>query len=61
MQAMAEMFNCNHFLVSQTNPHIVPLLNFKSMFPQKWASIMEAELKHRWDECDGGRIRSGAL
>jgi TAG lipase/steryl ester hydrolase/phospholipase A2/LPA acyltransferase len=23
------MFNCNHFLVSQTNPHIVPLLNLK--------------------------------
>ncbi|KAJ9527694.1 hypothetical protein QJQ45_025971, partial [Haematococcus lacustris] len=47
VQALGEMFNCNHFLVSQTNPHIVPLLNFKSLFPHKWASIMEAELKHR--------------
>ena len=41
------MFNCNHYLVSQTNPHIVPLLNFKALFPAKWAAIMEAELKHR--------------
>eukprot|EP00967_Tisochrysis_lutea_P068860 scaffold90341_cov23-Tisochrysis_lutea.AAC.1 len=45
-QALGEMFNCNHFLVSQTNPHIVPLVNFKSLFPQWWASFMEAELKH---------------
>lgn len=41
------MFNVNHFLVSQTNPHIVPLVNFKSLFPHKWGNIMEAELKHR--------------
>jgi len=47
VQALGEMFNVNHFLVSQTNPHIVPLLNFKALFPHKWASIMEAELKHR--------------
>jgi len=38
--------------VSQTNPHIVPLVNFKSLFPQWWASFMEAELKHR---CVGAR------
>lgn len=47
-QALAEMFNVNHFMVSQTNPHIVPLLYVKSFFPHKWAAIMEAELKHRW-------------
>lgn len=41
------MFNCNHFLVSQTNPHIVPLLNLKKAFSRKWANILEAELKHR--------------
>ncbi len=34
---------------SQTNPHIVPLVNFKSLFAPKWAHIMEAELKHRCD------------
>jgi TAG lipase / steryl ester hydrolase / phospholipase A2 / LPA acyltransferase len=47
VQSLAEMFNCNHFLVSQTNPHIVPLVNFKSLFSHKWGAIMEAELKHR--------------
>lgn len=47
VQTLGELFNCNHFLVSQTNPHIVPLVNFKSLFSHKWASIMEAELKHR--------------
>lgn len=38
---------CSALQVSQTNPHIVPLVNFKSLFPQWWASFMEAELKHR--------------
>lgn len=51
-QALGEMFNCNHFLVSQTNPHIVPLLNMKKAFSRKWANILEAELKHR-------RVRAG--
>lgn len=41
------MFNCNHFLVSQTNPHIVPLLNLKKALSRKWANVLEAELKHR--------------
>lgn len=44
---LAEMFNCNHFLVSQTNPHIVPLLNLKKRFTYKWANLFEIELKHR--------------
>ncbi|GLC33103.1 hypothetical protein PLESTB_000370100 [Pleodorina starrii] len=47
VQALGEMFNCNHFLVSQTNPHIVPLLNLKKAFSRKWANVLEAELKHR--------------
>ena len=41
------MFNCNHYLVSQTNPHIVPLLNLKRGMSGKWGQILEAELKHR--------------
>ncbi|KAG2494204.1 hypothetical protein HYH03_007562 [Edaphochlamys debaryana] len=47
VQALGEMFNCNHFLVSQTNPHIVPLLNIKKALSRKWANVLEAELKHR--------------
>ncbi len=44
---LSEMFNCNHFLVSQTNPHIVPLLNIKRGLSRKWANLFELELKHR--------------
>jgi TAG lipase/steryl ester hydrolase/phospholipase A2/LPA acyltransferase len=44
---LAEMFNCNHFIVSQTNPHIVPLLNLKKTMSRKWANLMELELRHR--------------
>lgn len=47
VQALGEMFNCNHFLVSQTNPHIVPLLNLKKCLSKKWANIVEHEFKHR--------------
>ena len=45
------MFNCNHYIVGQTNPHIVPLLNLKHItarrISSKVANILEAELKHR--------------
>ena len=48
-QALGEMFNCNHYIVSQTNPHIVPLLNIKKNLGDgsKVGNILEAELKHR--------------
>ena len=41
------MFNVNHFLVSQTNPHIAPVLNLKKMFNTTLMDIVEAEFKHR--------------
>jgi TAG lipase/steryl ester hydrolase/phospholipase A2/LPA acyltransferase len=45
---LSEMLNCNHFLVSQTNPHIAPLLNFKkSLNNNTVARLAELELKHR--------------
>ncbi len=48
------MFNCNHYLVSQTNPHIVPLLNLKKRLGDgRLANILEAELKHRYGQCGG--------
>eukprot|EP00803_Ostreobium_quekettii_P009303 evm.model.scf_1138.2 EVM.evm.TU.scf_1138.2 scf_1138:9405-15236(-) len=46
-RALREMFNVNYFLVSQTNPHIVPILNFKNRFNRKVAKIVEIEWKHR--------------
>jgi len=44
---LREMFNVNYFLVSQTNPHIVPILNFKNQFNRKVANMIEIEWKHR--------------
>jgi hypothetical protein len=41
------MFNCNHFIVSQTNPHIAPLLNLKKTLSRRWANLLELELRHR--------------
>lgn len=45
--ALREMFNVNYFMVSQTNPHIVPILNFKNQFNRKIANAIEIEWKHR--------------
>eukprot|EP00878_Enallax_costatus_P014363 GHUV01015023.1.p1 GENE.GHUV01015023.1~~GHUV01015023.1.p1 ORF type:complete len:539 (+),score=116.66 GHUV01015023.1:555-2171(+) len=45
---LSEMFNCNHFIVSQTNPHIAPLLNLKKSLSRRWANLLELELRHRF-------------
>lgn len=47
LQTLRELFNVNNFLVSQTNPHIVPILNFKNRFDRKMANMIEGEWKHR--------------
>lgn len=47
MRSLSEMFNVNYFLVSQTNPHIVPVLNLKKRVNRKLGNILEAEWKHR--------------
>ncbi|KAK9804424.1 hypothetical protein WJX72_011952 [[Myrmecia] bisecta] len=47
MRTLSEMFNVNYFLVSQTNPHIVPALNLKKRFNRKLGNLLEAEWKHR--------------
>lgn len=47
MRSLSEMFNVNYFLVSQTNPHIVPALNLKKRVNRKFGNILEAEWKHR--------------
>lgn len=47
MRGLGEMFNVNYFLVSQTNPHIVPFLNLKKRCNRKLGNLLEAEWKHR--------------
>ncbi|KAK9843908.1 hypothetical protein WJX84_008684 [Apatococcus fuscideae] len=47
MRGLSETFNVNYFLVSQTNPHIVPALNLKKQVNRKLGNFLEAEWKHR--------------
>jgi TAG lipase/steryl ester hydrolase/phospholipase A2/LPA acyltransferase len=47
MKCLAEMFNVNYFLVSQTNPHIVPFLHAKRLVGPRVGGVLEAEWKHR--------------
>jgi TAG lipase/steryl ester hydrolase/phospholipase A2/LPA acyltransferase len=47
MRGLSEMFSVNHFIVSQTNPHIVPFLNLKRHLGTAGA-VAESEFKHRW-------------
>ncbi|QDZ17736.1 triacylglycerol lipase [Chloropicon primus] len=44
---VSEMFNVNYFLVSQVNPHIVPWLALKNVFPRKLSYLIISEWKHR--------------
>jgi TAG lipase / steryl ester hydrolase / phospholipase A2 / LPA acyltransferase len=43
---LAEMFNVNHFIVSQTNPHLVPLMTLKKVVPGPIFNMVQAEVKH---------------
>ena len=43
---LAEMFNVNHFIVSQTNPHLVPLMTLKTLVPGPVFNMVKAEVKH---------------
>lgn len=54
MLQLKELFNVNHFIVSQANPHIAPLLRIKEFirayggnFAAKLAHLAEMEVKHR--------------
>ncbi|XP_019187416.1 PREDICTED: triacylglycerol lipase SDP1-like [Ipomoea nil] len=54
MIQLKELFNVNHFIVSQANPHISPLLRLKDFvraaggsFAAKLAQLAELEVKHR--------------
>ncbi|XWS65367.1 hypothetical protein CRYUN_Cryun05aG0106500 [Craigia yunnanensis] len=54
MMQLKELFNVNHFIVSQANPHIIPWLRLKEFvrafggnFAAKLAHLTEMEVKHR--------------
>ncbi|KAG2683565.1 hypothetical protein I3760_10G036500 [Carya illinoinensis] len=57
MMQLKELFNVNHFIVSQANPHIAPLLRMKEFvrayggnFAAKLAHLTEMEVKHRCNQ-----------
>ncbi|KAG8055323.1 hypothetical protein GUJ93_ZPchr0001g30990 [Zizania palustris] len=57
MKQLKELFNVNHFIVSQANPHIAPLLRLKEIirayggsFAAKLAELAEMEIKHRCNQ-----------
>ncbi|XP_043724492.1 triacylglycerol lipase SDP1-like isoform X2 [Telopea speciosissima] len=57
MMQLKELFNVNHFIVSQANPHISPLLRLKELlrtyggnFAAKLAQLAEMEVKHRFNQ-----------
>ncbi|XP_058204499.1 triacylglycerol lipase SDP1 [Rhododendron vialii] len=57
MMQLKELFNVNHFIVSQANPHIAPLLRMKDIvrayggnFAAKLAHLVEMEVKHRCNQ-----------
>ncbi|KAK7336493.1 hypothetical protein VNO77_17035 [Canavalia gladiata] len=57
MMQLKELFNVNHFIVSQANPHIAPLLRLKEFvrthggnFAAKLADLVEMEVKHRCNQ-----------
>ncbi|XP_010525498.1 PREDICTED: triacylglycerol lipase SDP1L [Tarenaya hassleriana] len=57
MTLLKELFNVNHFIVSQANPHIAPFLRLKEFvrgiggsFAAKLAQLAEMEVKHRCNQ-----------
>ncbi|CAH9102633.1 unnamed protein product [Cuscuta europaea] len=57
MVQLKELFNVNHYIVSQANPHISPLLRVKEFvrayggsFAAKLAKLTEMEVKHRCNQ-----------
>ncbi|KAK8959656.1 Triacylglycerol lipase SDP1 [Platanthera guangdongensis] len=57
MMQLKELFNVNHFIVSQANPHIAPFLRLKELvrayggnLAAKLAHLAEMEVKHRCDQ-----------
>ncbi|XP_047311010.1 triacylglycerol lipase SDP1-like [Impatiens glandulifera] len=65
---LKELFNVNHFIVSQANPHIAPLLRIKDFirayggnFASKLAHLVELEVKHRCNQILGVGFPLGGI
>lgn len=56
MMRLSELFNVNHFIVSQVNPHVVPFLDRdlkntpSKRFVRTALSLARSELIHRLDQ-----------
>ncbi|TVU35030.1 hypothetical protein EJB05_16896, partial [Eragrostis curvula] len=68
IKQLKELFNVNHFIVSQANPHIAPLLRLKEIvrayggsFAAKLAELAEMEVKHRCNQVLELGFRLGGL
>lgn len=68
MLQLKELFNVNHFIVSQANPHIAPVLRAKELtrvyggdFAARLAHIAEMEVKHRCSQALEMGFRLGGL
>lgn len=53
MRGLSEQFNVNYYIVSQTNPHIVPLMSFRKRLPRTLYVLLESEFKHRCTQVGG--------
>lgn len=47
MKRLSELFNVNHFIVSQVNPHVVPFLPKSDAAPSLLTTLLRSELIHR--------------
>jgi TAG lipase/steryl ester hydrolase/phospholipase A2/LPA acyltransferase len=47
MMGLGALFNVNQFLVSQSNPYLLPVLGALRLLPHKVQQLVEWELKHR--------------
>eukprot|EP00730_Choanoeca_flexa_P017154 TRINITY_DN8220_c0_g1_i1.p1 TRINITY_DN8220_c0_g1~~TRINITY_DN8220_c0_g1_i1.p1 ORF type:complete len:577 (+),score=100.56 TRINITY_DN8220_c0_g1_i1:2-1732(+) len=50
MERLSELFNVNHFIVCQVNPHIVPFLNTKRFWYSGIMRVFASELTFRMDQ-----------
>eukprot|EP00127_Corallochytrium_limacisporum_P004731 Clim_evm85s172 gene=Clim_evmTU85s172 len=47
MLRLSELFNVNHFIVSQVNPHINPVMRVSHFLPKSLLMIGSSEIRHR--------------
>ncbi|OJD19899.1 hypothetical protein AJ78_00093 [Emergomyces pasteurianus Ep9510] len=59
MTRLSEMFNVNHFIVSQVNPHVVPFIPQEETF--FFSDVVEKQLESGWMQYLTGVARDEAL